>query len=132
MYGLSYDKIYMEELEMGNMKELYNKRQENIKKKLLKLGFNLSSSGIDYWIYAIEFKLDVIRKEEYKMEAIYRHIKIITEQGIEGRTISSIERALRLASSKAKDNIYKEYNIPTNVSLTNKSILNLLGGEDYE
>ena len=132
MYGLSYDKIYMEELEMGNMKELYNKRHENIKKKLLKLGFNLSSLGFDYWIYAIEFKLDVIRKEEYKMAAIYRHIKIISEQGIEGRTISSIERALRLSSSTAKDNIYKEYNIPNNITLTNKSILNLLGGEDYE
>ena len=118
---------------MEGIKSLYNKRQENIKNKLLKLGFNLSSLGFDYWIYAIEFKLDVIRKEDYKMETIYRHIKIIiTEQGIEGRTISSIERSLRLASSTAKDNIYKEYNIPTNISLTNKSILNLLGGEDYE
>ena len=117
---------------MEGVKSLYNKRQENIKNKLLKLGFNLSSLGFDYWIYAIEFKLDVIRKEEYKMEEIYRHIKIITEQGIEGRTISSIERALRLASSTAKDNIYKEYNIPNNITLTNKSILNLLGGEDYE
>lgn len=117
---------------MEGVKSLYNKRQENIKKKLLKLGFNLSSLGFDYWIYAIEFKLDVIRKEEYKMEEIYRHIKIISEQGIEGRTMNSIERALRVASSTAKDNIYKEYNIPTNISLTNKSILNLLGGDDYE
>lgn len=117
---------------MEGVKSLYNKRQENIKNKLLKLGFNLSSLGFDYWIYAIEFKLDVIRKEEYKMDMVYRHIKIITEQGIEGRTMSSIERALRLASSTAKDNICKVYNIPTNINLTNKSILNLLGGEDYE
>lgn len=116
---------------MEGVKSLYNKRQENIKNKLLKLGFNLSSLGFDYWIYAIEFKLDVIRKEEYKMDMIYRHIKIITEQGIEGRTISSIERALRHASVTAKDNIYKEYNIPNNIILTNKSILNLLGGDNY-
>lgn len=132
MYGLSYDKIYMEELEMGNMKELYNKREESIKNKLIKLGFNISSVGFDYWIYAIELKQDVIRKEDYKMSYVYNYIKNITMMGIEERTMSSIERALRHASFTAKDNIYKEYNIQSTQKLTNKSILNLLGGEKYE
>lgn len=117
---------------MEGVKSLYNKRQERIKNKLIELGFNIGSIGFEYWIYAIELKQDVIRKEEYKMSYVYNHIKNITMMGIEERTMSSIERALRHASFTAKDNIYKVYNISSNQKLTNKSILNLLGGENYE
>lgn len=117
---------------MEGVKSLYNKRQERIKNKLIELGFNISSIGFDYWIYAIELKQDVIKKEGYKMSYVYNHIKNITNMYIEERTMSSIERALRHASITAKDNIYKEYNIQSTQKLTNKSILNLLGGEKYE
>ena len=61
---------------MEGVKSLYNKREEIIKNKLIELGFNISSIGFDYWIYAIELKQDVIKKEGYKMSYVYNHKKI--------------------------------------------------------
>lgn len=90
------------------------RKQEIIKDKLLKLGFNINSVGFDYWIRAIE-----VYQPNVKMESVY-----FTLAQFFGKKPSLIERGMRTASETSKEKIKEYYKYDG--KLSNKTILNLI------
>jgi len=89
-----------------------------INKMLLKLQFNVTSIGFQYWITAIQY-----RKNNYKynntIEQVYQYVA-----KIHNTTRTRVERAMRTAKATATEQIQKQYNYYN--KLTNKTVLELL------
>ena len=90
-----------------------------ITKMLLKLQFNVSSIGFQYWATAIQ----QYRKNYYKynntIEQVYHDVA-----KIHNTTRTRVERAMRIAKATATEQIQKQFNYYN--KLTNKTVLELL------
>ena len=98
---------------------LYGMQVDTIPKLLLKLQFNVSSIGFNYWITAIR----QYRKNYYKynntIEKVYNDVA-----RIHNTTRTRVERAMRTAKATATEEIQKQFNYYN--KLTNKTVLELL------
>lgn len=101
------------------LNSLYGMQVNTISKLLLKLQFNVSSIGFNYWITAIR----QYRKNYYKynntIEQVYHDVA-----EIHNTTRTRVERAMRTAKATATEQIQKQYNYYN--KLTNKTVLELL------
>lgn len=92
---------------------------KKIEDMLIDLGFNAGSIGLDYWTRCIE----IYKKKRYKYGCTLEYI--YSEIAKEYKTTrNNVERAMRTASSTAKEEIIKRYNYKN--KLTTKSILRIL------
>lgn len=98
---------------------LYSMQVNTIPKLLLKLQFNVTSIGFQYWITAIQ----QYRKNYYKynntIEKVYNDVA-----QIHNTTRTRVERAMRTAKATATEQIQKQFNYYN--KLTNKTVLELL------
>lgn len=98
---------------------LYSMQVNTIPKLLLKLQFNVTSIGFQYWITAIQ----QYRKNYYKynntIEKVYNDVA-----QIHNTTRTRVERAMRIAKATATEQIQKNFNYYN--KLTNKTVLELL------
>lgn len=90
-----------------------------IPKLLLKLQFNVTSIGFNYWITAIQ----QYRKNYYKynnsIEKVYNDVA-----QIHNTTRTRVEKSMRTAKATATEQIQKQFNYYN--KLTNKTVLELL------
>lgn len=104
-------------MDKAQLNSLYGMQVNSIPKLLLKLQFNVSSIGFNYWITAIM----QYRKNYYKynntIERVYYDVA-----KIHNTTRARVERAMRTA--KATEEIQKQFNYYN--KLTNKTVLELL------
>ena len=90
-----------------------------IRTTLLKLKFNVSSIGFNYWITSIiEYRRNYFRYNN-TIENIYEEIALLHNS-----TRNRVERAMRTALAPAKEEIRKKFNY--NGRITNKVALELL------
>lgn len=98
---------------------LYGRQVNSILKLLLKLQFNVSSIGFNYWVTAIR----LYRKNYYKynntIEQVYHDVA-----RIHNTTRTRVERAMRTAKATATEQIQKQFNYYN--KLSNKTVLELL------
>ena len=103
----------------AQLNSLYGMQVNTIPKILLKLQFNVSSIGFNYWITAIM----QYRKNYYKynntIEQVYQDVAKIYNT-----TRTRVERAMRTAKATATEEIQKQFNYYN--KLTNKTVLELL------
>ena len=99
-----------------------NKAQQvdTIPKILLKLQFNVSSIGFNYWITAIMQYRKNYFKYNNTIEQVYQDVA-----KIHNTTRTRVERAMRTAKATATEEIQKQFNYYYN-KLTNKTVLELL------
>ena len=106
-------------MDKAQLNSLYGMQVNTIPKILLKLQFNVSSIGFNYWITAII----QYRKNYYKynntIEQVYHDVA-----KIHNTTRTRVERAMRTAKATATEEIQKQYNYYN--KLTNKTVLELL------
>lgn len=80
---------------------------------LIKLGFNVSTKGFNYWLEAVRmYKFD-------KMEDVYSFIATNNRD-----TRNRVERAMRVTREQANKNIKEYFNY--NFRIGNKTLLHLL------
>ena len=103
----------------AKLNSLYGMQVSTIPKLLLKLQFNVTSIGFNYWITAIE----LYRKNYYNynntIEKVYNDVA-----KIHNTTRTRVERAMRTAKATATEQIQKQFNYYN--KLTNKTVLELL------
>ena len=103
----------------AQLNNLYYMQVNAIPKLLLKLQFNVSSIGFNYWVTAIM----IYRKNYYKynntIEQVYHDVA-----KIHNTTRTKVERAMRTARATSKEQIQKQFNYYN--KLTNKTVLELL------
>lgn len=90
-----------------------------IRKLLLKLQFNVSSAGFNYWITAIMQYRKNYFKYNNTMDQVYNDVA-----KIHNTTSTRVERAMRTAKATATEQIQKQFNYYN--KLTNKTVLELL------
>ena len=84
-----------------------------IEELLIKLGFNVSTKGFNYWVEAVRiYKFD-------KMEDVYSLIATNNRD-----TRNRVERAMRVTREQANKNIKEYFNY--NFKIGNKTLLHLL------
>lgn len=91
----------------------------DINKLLLKLQFNVSTIGFNYWITAINLYRKNYFKYNNTIEQVYYDVA-----KIHNTTITRVERAMRTAKATATEQIQKQFNYYN--KLTNKTVLELL------
>lgn len=101
------------------MNSLYGMQVNTIPKILLKLQFNVSSIGFNYWITAIMQYRKNYFKYNNTIEQVYHDVA-----KIHNTTRTRVERAMRTAKATAKEQIQKQFNYYN--KLTNKTVLELL------
>jgi hypothetical protein len=114
-YKINDNKQY--EIKIGD--RLNGKMYYGISKLLLKLQFNVSSIGFNYWITAIM----QYRKNYYKYNNIIEQVYHDVAK-IHNTTRTRVERAMRTARTPATEQIQKQFNYYNR--LTNKTVLELL------
>ena len=90
-----------------------------IPKLLLKLQFNVTCIGFNYWITAIQQYQKNYYKYNNTIEQVYHDVA-----KIHNTTRTRVERAMRTAKATATEQIQKQYNYYN--KLTNKTVLELL------
>lgn len=98
---------------------LYGIQDNTISKILLKLQFNVSSIGFNYWITAIMQYRKNYFKYNNTIEQVYQDVA-----KIHNTTRTRVERAMRTAKATATEEIQKQFNYYN--KLTNKTVLELL------
>lgn len=106
-------------MDKAQLNSLYGMKVNTIPKILLKLQFNVSSVGFNYWITAITQYRKNYFKYNNKIEQVYHDVA-----KIHNTTRTSVERAMRIAKSTATEQIQKQFNYYN--KLTNKTVLELL------
>lgn len=101
----------------AHLNSLYGMQVNTISKILLKLQFNVSSIGFNYWITAIM----QYRKNYFKYNTIEQVYHDVAK--IHNTTRTRVERAMRKAKATATEEIQKQFNYN---KLTNKTVLELL------
>ena len=103
----------------AELNSIYGMQVSTIAKLLLKLQFNVTSIGFNYWITAI----NLYRKNYYKynntIEQVYHDVA-----KKHNTTRTRVERAMRTAKATATEQIQKQFNYYN--KLTNKTVLELL------
>lgn len=103
----------------AQLNSLYGMQVSTIPKLLLKLQFNVTSIGFQYWATAIM----IYRKNYFKynntIEQVYHDVAKIHKT-----TRTRVERAMRTAKATATEEIQKQFNYYN--KLTNKTVLELL------
>lgn len=112
------DNILNKQYEIKIGSRHYGQMYYSINKLLLKLQFNLTSIGFQYWITAII----QYRNNYYKYNTIEQVYYDVAK--IHNTTRTRVERAMRTAKTTAKEHIQKQYNYYN--KLTNKTVLELL------
>lgn len=100
------------------LNSLYGMQVNIIPKLLLKLQFNVSSIGFNYWITSINQYRKNYCKYNNTIEQVYYDVA-----KIHNTTRARVERAMRTARATATEQIQKQYNYN---KLTNKTVLELL------
>ena len=90
-----------------------------IQKILLKLQFNVSSIGFNYWTTAIMLYRKNYFKYNNTIEQVYQDVA-----KIHNTTRTRVERSMRTAKATATEQIQKQFNYYN--KLTNKTVLELL------
>lgn len=103
----------------AQLNSLYGMQVNTIPKLLLKLQFNVSSIGFNYWTTAIKQYRKNYFKYNNTIEQVYHDVA-----KIHNTTRTRVERAMRTARKTATEEIQKEFNY--NRRLTNKTVLELL------
>lgn len=101
------------------MNNVYGIQVSTIPKLLLKLQFNVSSIGFNYWITAIMQYRKNYFKYNNTIEQVYHDVA-----KIHNTTRTRVERAMRTAKATATEEIQKQFNYYN--KLTNKTVLELL------
>lgn len=91
--------------------------EDDIKQKLLDLGFNVDCIGLVYWVEAIRYVKD--HPLWWDVMDIYDYLAQKYDL-----SISKVERNLRTAITPAKKNIQDKYNYYRNIK--NQTFLNLI------
>lgn len=78
------------------------KKEDEIKRELLELNFNVNSIGLVYWLDAIRYMKNHVAT--WEMIDIYNYIAKKRES-----TYKNVERAMRYAIFPAKKNIQEKY-----------------------
>ena len=103
----------------AQLNSLYGMQVTKIPNLLLKLQFNVSSIGFNYWVTAIM----QYRKNYYQynntIENVYNDVA-----RVHNTTRTRVERAMRTAKATATEEIQKQFNYYN--KLTNKTVLELL------
>lgn len=103
----------------AELNSIYGMQVSTIPKLLLKLQFNVTSIGFNYWITAIQ----QYRKNYYKynntIEKVYNDVA-----QIHNTTRTRVEKSMRTAKATATEQIQKQFNYYN--KLTNKTVLELL------
>ena len=106
-------------MDKAQLNSLYGRQVNTISKLLLKLQFNVSSIGFNYWVTAIR----QYRKNYYKynntIEQLYYDVA-----RIHNTTRTRVERSMRTAKATATEQIQKQFNYYN--KLSNKTVLELL------
>lgn len=102
----------------SQLNSLYGMQVNTIPKILLKLQFNVSSIGFNYWITAIMQYRKNYFKYNNTIEQVYNDVA-----KIHNTTRTRVERAMRIAKATATEEIQKQFNYN---KLTNKTVLELL------
>lgn len=103
----------------ADFNSLYGIQDSTIPKLLLKLQFNVSSIGFQYWATAIM----QYRKNYYKYNNIIEQVYYDVAK-IHNTTRTRVERAMRTAKVTATEQLQKQFNYYN--KLTNKTVLELL------
>ena len=103
----------------AELNSLYGMQFDTIPKLLLKLQFNVSSIGFNYWITAI----NLYRTNYYKYNNIIEQVYYDVAK-IHNTTRTRVERSMRTAKATATEQIQKQFNYYN--KLTNKTVLELL------
>lgn len=102
----------------SQLNSLYGMQVPTIPKLLLKLQFNVTSIGFNYWITAIQQYSENYYKYNNTIEQVYHDVA-----KIHNTTRTRVERAMRTAKATATEQIQKQFNYN---KLTNKTVLELL------
>ena len=105
-------------MDKAQFNSLYGMQVNTIPKLLLKLQFNVSSIGFNYWITAIMQYRKNYFKYNNTIEQVYHDVA-----KIHNTTRTRVERAMRTAKATATEEIQKQFNYN---KLTNKTVLELL------
>lgn len=103
----------------AHLNSLYGMQVNTIPKILLKLQFNVSSIGFNYWVTAIMQYRKNYFKYNNTIEQVYYDVA-----KIHNTTRTRVERAMRTAKATAIEEIQKQFNYYN--KLTNKTVLELL------
>ena len=103
----------------AELNSLYGMQVSTIPKLLLKLQFNVTSIGFNYWITAINLYRTNYYKYNNTIEKVYNDVA-----QIHNTTRTRVERAMRTAKATATEQIQKQFNYYN--KLTNKTVLELL------
>lgn len=103
----------------AHFNSLYGMQVNTISKILLKLQFNVSSIGFNYWVTAIMQYRKNYFKYNNTIEQVYHDVA-----KIHNTTRTRVERAMRTAKATAAEEIQKQFNYYN--KLTNKTVLELL------
>ena len=103
----------------SELNSLYGMQVSIIPKVLLKLQFNVSSIGFNYWITAIKQYRKNYFKYNNTIEQVYHDVA-----KIHNTTKTRVEKAMRTAKATATEEIQKQFNYYN--KLTNKTVLELL------
>ena len=103
----------------SHLNSLYGMQVNTIPKILLKLQFNVSSIGFNYWVTAIMQYRKNYFKYNNTIEQVYQDVA-----KIHNTTRTRVERAMRTAKATATEQIQKQFNYYNR--LTNKTVLELL------
>ena len=101
------------------LNSLYGRQVNTITKLLLKLQFNVSCIGFNYWVTAIR----LYRKNYYKYNNTIEHVYHDVAR-IHNTTRTRVERTMRTAKATATEQIQKQFNYYN--KLSNKTVLELL------
>lgn len=106
-------------MDKAQLNSLYGMQVNTIPKLLLKLQFNVSSIGFNYWTTAIIQYRKNYFKYNNTIEQVYYDVA-----KIQNTTRNKVERGMRTARATATEQIQKQFNYYN--KLTNKSVLILL------
>ena len=103
----------------AQLNSLYSMQVSIIPNLLLKLQFNITSIGFNYWITAINLYRTNYYIYNNTIEQVYQDVA-----KIHNTTRTRVERAMRTAKATATEQIQKQFNYYN--KLTNKTVLELL------
>lgn len=106
-------------MDKAQFNSLYGMQVGTIPKILLKLQFNVTSIGFQYWATAIKIYRTNYFKYNNSIEQVYQDVA-----KIHNTTRTRVEKSMRTAKATATEEIQKQFNYYN--KLTNKAVLELL------
>lgn len=101
-------------------------KDENVKAKifdkLVSFGIPINGLGIKYWTYLLSEIYNNQNKYINNVKTMDLYKKIGNEFN---SSLYAVERVLRCSTKRMQPNIIKQYNLPSNITLTNSKLINL-------